>query len=485
MSHEMELYTAVVTSSLAATTYEGTDERVERISRLVQEVDPTFVAQLAVYARNSMNLRSIPLLLTVELARVHNGDDLVARTVDGVVQRADEIMELLACYQWRNPSNGPRKKLGHLSRQIQNGLQRAFNHFDEYQFAKYNSDARGVKLRDALFLVHPKAKDEAQQQLFDKIASNTLATPYTWETELSALGQQQFETDEAKQLAFSRKWQELIASRQLGYMALMRNLRNILQCRDMPGSAVNTVIDTLTSKTRVLKSRQLPFRYLSAYREVARVESLWTQAVMDALEEAVMVSADNIAGFDEGTRVLVAADVSGSMDCPVSAHSKVRNYDIGLMLAMMLKSRCHLVVSGMFGDIWKVINLPSSNVLSNVNAMYQREGEVGYSTNGHLVIDYLCEQRQVIDKVMIFTDCQMWDSSGRDDSLRKSWHRYKAIAPDARLYLFDLDGYGDAPLSLAERDVYLIAGWSDKVFDMLSALENGSTVLNEIKSIDL
>jgi len=44
MSHEMELYTAVVTSSLAATTYEGTDERVERISRLVQEVDPTFVA---------------------------------------------------------------------------------------------------------------------------------------------------------------------------------------------------------------------------------------------------------------------------------------------------------------------------------------------------------------------------------------------------------------------------------------------------------
>jgi len=151
MTPEMELYTAVVTSSLSATTYEGTDERVERICDLVKKVDPTFVAQLAVYARTQMNLRSIPLLLVVELARVHNGDDLVARTVDAVVRRADEIMELLACYQWRNPSHDPRKKLGHLSRQIQNGLQRAFNHFDEYQFGKYNNTSREVKLRDALF----------------------------------------------------------------------------------------------------------------------------------------------------------------------------------------------------------------------------------------------------------------------------------------------------------------------------------------------
>jgi len=484
MTPEMELYTAVVTSSLSATTYEGTDERVERICDLVKKVDPTFVAQLAVYARTQMNLRSIPLLLVVELARVHNGDDLVARTVDAVVRRADEIMELLACYQWRNPSHDPRKKLGHLSRQIQNGLQRAFNHFDEYQFGKYNNTSREVKLRDALFLVHPKAKNEAQQQLFDKIASNTLATPYTWETELSALGQQHFDSNNAKQQAFSRKWQELIASRQLGYMALMRNLRNILLCRDMPGAAINTVVATLTDRDRVLMSRLLPFRYLAAYREVQQVHSLWTQAVMDALEEAVMVTVDNIAGFDADTRVLVAADVSGSMYSRISRRSTVWNFDIGLLLAMMLKCRCRQVVCGMFGEIWKVINLPSSNVLANVNAMYEREGEVGYATNGHLVIDYLCEQHQVIDKVMMFTDCQMW-SSNRNNSLRKSWHQYKAIAPEAQLYLFDLAGYGQAPLSLAERDVYLIAGWSDKVFDALAAIENGSTALAEIKKIEL
>lgn len=132
-------------------------------------MSPEFVARLAVYTRTEMHLRSIPLLLLVELAKIHNGDDLVSRAVEKAVLRADEIMELLMCYQCRNPSNDERKKLGKLSRQIQNGLQRAFYRFDEYQFAKYDRDNLEVKLRDALFLVHPKAKDEKQQALLIRL----------------------------------------------------------------------------------------------------------------------------------------------------------------------------------------------------------------------------------------------------------------------------------------------------------------------------
>ena len=212
MTPELELYTAVVTASLSDLCYEKQDERVNRIAALVGKVSPEFVARLAVYARTQMHLRSIPMLLLVELAKVHNGDDLVARAVEKTVLRADEIMELLMCYQWRNPSTDPRKKLGKLSRQVQNGLQRAFNRFDEYQFAKYDRDNLEVKLRDALFLVHPKAKDEQQQALFDKIVNRQLETPYTWETELSALGQQPFASDEEKTAAFRQKWEELVRS---------------------------------------------------------------------------------------------------------------------------------------------------------------------------------------------------------------------------------------------------------------------------------
>ena len=90
-----------------------------------------------------------------------------------------------------------------------------------------------------------------------------------------------------------------------------------------------------------------------------------------------------------------------------------------------------------------------------------------------------------MDKVMMFTDCQMWDSCGNKETVRKSWEKYKKIAPNAKLYLFDLAGYGSVPLDVVEPDVFLIAGWSDRVFDILDALENGNSVIDEIRKIEV
>ena len=484
MSPELELYTAVVTASLSDKFYESNDERMNRIVSLIAKVDPMFVAQLAVYTRTQMYLRSVPMLLLVELAKVHSGDDLVSRAVAQAVLRADEITELLACYQSRNPSNDTRKKLGKLSHQIQVGLQQAFNRFDEYQFAKYDRDGADVKLRDALFLVHPKAKDEEQQALFDKITNKSLAVPYTWEAELSALGQQKFENDEERDTAFRLKWEELIDSGKVGYMALMRNLRNILESR-VSTEHILKVCNTLSDPKAVANAKQLPFRYLAAYREVQEITSTSTAIVLSALEEATLCSATNIEGFGADTKVLLASDVSGSMCRSISPRSKVENYDIGLMLAMMLKCHCSQVISGIFGDTWLPINLPQGGILANTKALRSHGNKVGFSTNGHLVIDWLIEHNEVMDKVMMFTDCQMWNSYGTNETIRKSWHRYKAIAPNAKLYLFDLAGYGQMPLSMAEKDVFLISGWSDKIFDVLQAIEEGGNAIEMIINVKL
>ncbi len=482
LSPEWNLYTTVVTSSLSDKFYEKTSERLESLRKLIGENDPQFVARLAVYAREQMNLRSIPLVLVVELAKVHTGDSLLSQMTTRIVQRADEITELLAYYQMANERRGA-KKLNRLSKQLQAGLQNAFNKFDEYQFAKYNRDAE-INLKDALFLVHPKAKDEEQQLIFNKIVEDNLQTPYTWETELSALGQNKFESEKAKKAAFTQKWEELIDSGKAGYMALLRNLRNILEA-EVSLNYINRVCETISSKENVLKSKQLPFRFLAAYRELSRINSGYASKIMNALEEAVKIAAGNITGFDESTKVLVACDVSGSMQRAISPKSKVMNYDIGLMLGMLLKSRCKNVVSGIFGDTWKIVNLPDSGVLSNVDAFYKREGEVGYSTNGYLVINDLIDRKKVMDKIMIFTDCQLWNSNGGDTQLKDVWKKYKTIAPEAKLYLFDLAGYGQVPLDITKDDVHLIAGWSDKVFDILSAIDNGSDALKEIKAIEL
>ncbi|MEL6556749.1 MAG: TROVE domain-containing protein [Bacteroidota bacterium] len=480
---EMELYAAVVTASLSNSFYEKGSDRLERITRLIGKVDPVFVARLAIYARDKMNLRSVPLVLVTELSKRHNGDSLVKKATARVIRRADEITELLAYYQLSNARNGD-KKLHKMSKQIQKGIADAFNKFDEYQFAKYNRKTE-ITFKDALFLTHPKAANETQQNLFDKIISGNLETPYTWEVELSELGKQSFTTEIEKARAFRKKWEELITSGRLGYMALMRNLRNILEA-NVEASAIRTVLNRLSDPAEIRKAKQFPFRYLAAYNELVELKLNYVSAVLKALEKAIKISAENISGFDLETRILLAADVSGSMFTPVGRKGKIRCYDIGLVLSMLMANRSENVVTGIFGDSWREVSLTGTDILSNVSRLNKMEGSVGYSTNGYRVIESLIKSLRVMDKVMMFTDLQLWDSRYGGNNLKGSWINYKkTVAPNAKLYLFDLVGYGQTPLSVQRDDVHLIAGWSDKIFDILEAIENGSDAVKEIMKIEI
>jgi hypothetical protein len=483
MTPERVLYTAVVTASLSNTFYEKENDRLTRIVELIGKVDPLFVAQLAIYTRQKMHLRSVSVVLIAELAKIYNGDSLVRKSVSKVVQRADEITELLSYYQMTN-ARTETKKLNRLSKQVQKGLAEAFNRFDEYQFAKYNRNTQ-VKLKDALFLTHPKAKDEAQQLLFNKIANDALEVPYTWEVELSKVGQQSYTDLYAKQEAVSAKWEELIDSNRLGYMALMRNLRNILQA-SVSTKHLKIVGARLSDAAAVAKAKQMPFRFLSAYRELQELDMYGVSYIMDCLEKAVQHAAANVKGFDLDTRVLLAADVSGSMFSPVSQKSKIRCYDVGLMLSMLMRNRSENVTTGIFGHSWKAVNLPKSSILANTQQLNKIEGSVGYTTNAYIVIREMIETRKVYDKVMFFTDLQLWDSSGAGNSLKEQWNIYtQRVAPGAKLYLFDLLGYGQAPLKTTQNNVYLIAGWSEKIFDVLNAIENGRDALSEIKRVEV
>jgi len=479
-----ELYAAVATAALSDQFYEPANTRLARLRELVARSDPQFVARLAVYAREQLYLRSVPLVLAVELARLHRGDSLVSRLVARIVQRADEIPELLAFYAQANGRTGV-KTLGQLSKQVQHGLALAFNRFDAYQLAKYDRAGAAVRLRDALFLVHPKARDEGQQAVFNQLVAGTLPVPYTWETELSAAGQVAYATPAERQAASTRTWETLVRSGRLGYMALLRNLRNLLEA-NVSAEVMALACATLADPGQVARARQLPFRFLAAYREVLALDAGAAAPVLAALEAASSSSARHLRGFGPATRVLLACDVSGSMQQPVSPRSKVLLYDVGLVLAMLLQSRCQHVVTGLFGDCWQRVTLPQGQVLRNVQELYRREGEVGYATNGYLVIQDLRQRREVVDKVMIFTDCQLWNTAG-DASLAQEWAAYRAnVAPQARLYLFDLAGLGTTPLDVRTQDgVFLVAGWSDKIFDVLAALEDDGNALAEIEKIDL
>jgi hypothetical protein len=165
------------------------------------------------------------------------------------------------------------------------------------------------------------------------------------------------------------------------------------------------------------------------------------------------------------------------MKRPVHHGSWVQNYDIGLLLGMLLQGGCEQVVTGIFGNKWKTIEMPQQNILAAMDKLHGREGEVGFATNGWLVIQDLLKKRLVMDKVLLFTDCPMWDRrlpnqpAGADIS--RLWRQYKQIAPWAKLYLFDLGDYRNPSLDVVKEDVYLVSGWRETIFQELEAVEKG------------
>lgn len=510
VSPELQLYSIVCTSALQPTFYvPNTEKQLQNIRELLNLVDPLFAAKLTVYAREKMYLRTIPLVLTVELCKIlqNKSNGLIRTLTNRVIQRADEITELLAYYIKSNeiePKPAPTpdgnyvgvyKEIYSLSNQIRRGLRDVFESgkFNEYNYAKYNRDTK-IKLKDAMFLAKPKPKNQELVTLFEKIANDNLETPYTWEVELSKAGQS----------GVSKKdvWESLIDSNEVGYMALLRNMRNIVEA---PVSAehIYKVAKRISDPTQVRKSKQLPFRFLSAYRSLGQnpnirriitsmdkplAEYSAPAPFLRALESAVLTSIENIPMF-KGERVLIASDVSGSMQTPISERSKIQLFDIGILMSCLLRHRCSRATIGMFGDTWKVINdLPMDNVLESTNIMHSREGEVGYSTNGWRVLDWALKEKDSYDRIMIFTDCQMWNSTSlnRSTTINNLWAKYNGFYPKSKLYLFNLAPYNaGSPIDMRNGNVHLISGWSDSIFTVLSNIERGEDALDEIKEINL
>lgn len=137
---EMQLY-EVVTMTLYGKDeyYETSDQRLSRLKTLVSSVVAgdrlDFVANLIVHARTVMNIRSMPVILTVEFARALREQgkqyDQLRRVVKDVIQRADQVGELL---QYAIVVFGNKKAIPIA---IKRGVADAMNKFDEYQFAKW------------------------------------------------------------------------------------------------------------------------------------------------------------------------------------------------------------------------------------------------------------------------------------------------------------------------------------------------------------
>ena len=161
---------------------------------------------------------------------------------------------------------------------------------------------------------------------------------------------------------------------------------------------------------------------------------------------------------------------------PVDGLSGVQRFDVAPLLAMLWKNRGDQLITGIIGNNWRPLDLPAKPVLLAVDEFRAHEGEAGYAINAWMVLQDLLRRQQAVDRVLIFTDYRLWDNrsfnqpAGTD--LGHCWRQYRnQVAPQAKLYLFDLAGYGSRSLECLEDGVFLIAGWKDRMIDILEAVD--------------
>lgn len=384
----------------------------ELVRDLVAKAQPEQVADLAEMARSKFKLRHIPLLLARELAR--NGR-LQAKTLTNIVQRPDEMSEFLSIY-WQEGKTA-------VSNQVKRGLAACFNKFNEYQLAKWNKNRAAVKLRDVMFISHPKPQSAEQAELFKRIASDTLETPDTWEVQLSAGAD--------KCATFTRLMQE----KKLGALAFLRNLRNMTQA-----GVAESLIREYGATVDV--SKVLPFRFIAAARIVPQFEDMLEQMMFRALADQPKLP---------GKTVLVI-DVSGSMfGAPISQKSDLDRFDAAAALAILCREICEQVEIYSFSH--DAVRVAPRHGFALVEAISESQKHGGTQLGQAM---HTINAQTSYDRVIVFTDEQSYD---------------RPQSPRGRGYLVNVASYQHGVNHSAWNE---INGFSEAIIDYIQAFERNS-----------
>lgn len=439
LTSETELIHAVLTTFLDDKYYESGNDRIARIQKLISESKPQFVANLAVVARTEFNLRSVSHLLLGELSKVHNGDSIVKDAIVAGAVRADDLMEI-ASYVGKP-----------MPKQVKRGIRNAILKFDRYQLAKYRGEGKGISMVDLFNMTHPKTEHATaeQRKAWKDLIEGNLVSFDTWETEIS----------NAKNDAERTKiWERLILEDKIGYMALLRNINNLLKY-NISAKAEKHALIRLTDAEEIARSKQLPFRFYTAYTNVTG-----SRAYSDAISEAMDIALENTPKLKG--RTLIAIDTSGSMDGDPIQKAAI----FGATLMKANPNADVILYDTVVREFTQTGRAPVVDIANHIMRLAK-----GGGTNTGLVFMYAQKSKHPYDRIIILSDNESWVSSAQNG--------YKifrqSTGQDPFVYAIDIQGYGTTDVSGSK--VFNLTGWSDRLLDFVGQAEKGETLTQYIR----
>lgn len=531
MEDKEELISTVMTTFLQDEYYEKEATKIARIQELLKKVDPLFAAKLAIYARNEGNLRSVTHFVAAEIAKYVSGSEWGKRFYDKIIVRPDDMSEIVSAYAHINGMS--QKNISKIPNAMKGGFKTALERLDAYQIDKYKMQNREVSLIDLVRLFHPKGNQknaEAFKRLVNGESLEGLYETKILEKEMTKAGQltkdaTEDEKEKAKHEAISGILDNV---KGMPIMNLIRNLRNIILYAP---DKVEDACAQLRIKDKILKSRLLPFRFATAYAEIEKMS--WNKpntdtaitfesdkaeeeltmiqfhslkrSVLDALEDAIQYSVENIPELEGNVAILV--DHSGSCrgdeggSSAVSAFSKTSTAMIGNLFGSMMAYRQKNVYIGLFGD--ELIDVPMNRNMKmlDFNKMsFDRGARCGGGTETG-IYDFIRKciiEKKKVDNVVVFSDCQIgtgpynftpWygrKMTDRGDHFHELFNKFKKLNPKCNWIVVNLRQSGGTSVFDKSMRILNIAGWSDKIFDVIKSQCRGwDAVIKEIEAVEV
>ena len=473
LSDKAALAQYAMTGCFNGTYYSSDQDQLKKTLELAKKVDVSFVAKLAVYARQKGLMKDMPAVLAAIVAG--KDADLLSKIFPKVIDNPKMLRNFVQVI--RSGVTG-RKSLGTRPKKL---IQAYLENLTDEQLFKADI-GNDPSLQDIIKLVHPRPTNKNRNALYAYL----LDKEYNKRDLLNLAKQfETFKKDMSNEipdvpfqmltaLPLTDKHWETIA-KNATWNQIRMNLNTFARHNVFNNSTVvSALAEKLGNPEQVKRAKVFPYQLFTTFKNMNN--DVPTKLSI-ALQKAAEVACENIPEING--KVYVMVDVSGSMSSPITGYrgsvsSKMNCIDVAALFASaILRKNPEAVVMPFDTSVHNAKMNPMDSIMTNATYLAKFGGG---GTNCALPLQKLNTDGAKGDVIIYISDNESWVDSGRynSTSTMNAWQTFKNRNPSAKLINIDIQP--SCTTQTHERsDILNIGGFSDNCFDVIKTfIEMGS-----------
>ncbi len=504
-SPKLELVSLLI-NGLGSKFYAKESETIDRLGNLIKSIgkkDVEFVAKALIYTRAVVGQRSITHVGASLLSPMLSGNPLGTKFFSkrirnfnkgGIVYRIDDMLEIAAYYFYSNPGKS-------MPNAMKKGFKKAIEDATPYELAKYQAKGKSISMIDMFNMVHPKAKTDNQGKTFKQLMDGSLKEFGTHESKNSASGKKvaaavksgELSKEDGKKALKQEKsdnWASMIDEGKIGYLALLRNLRNIVKdATDVTfDNAMKLLVNPIFIKKSLVFPHQIDIAMTILLMEMNTFPSGRKTKLITAVGQAYEAAIPNLTELFPHGNTAVVVDTSGSMYSSWNEGCKMGNIKINQMPVEKASLIGATLAKGVGATLYQAATncLPINfNPIDSTNTIkttiLRQEGRVGHGTYFDSIFEKMLSENIKYDRIFLISDMQNADNILRGSSYQTYCRKYG----QPYIYAIDLAGYGTTAFKQNDKLINLF-GYGADIYEMIKTAEiDPRAILKEIEAINI